>query len=54
MLSREEAVYWLANVTAADPALRSWALSGLRLMLCGAAGDKLVPRVVERMRARGW
>jgi hypothetical protein len=25
MLSREEAVYWLANVTNADPILRSWA-----------------------------
>jgi len=53
MLSREEAVYWLANVTTADPALRSWAISGLRLMLCGDSGDKRLPRVLERMRARG-
>jgi len=53
MLSREEAVYWLANVTTADPALRSWAVSGLRLILCGDSGDKRLPLVLERMRARG-
>lgn len=53
MLSREEAVYWLANVTTADPALRSWATSGLRILLCGESGDKRVPRILERMRARG-
>ncbi|NBC12559.1 MAG: hypothetical protein GVY09_04290 [Gammaproteobacteria bacterium] len=53
MLSREEAVYWLANVTTADPALRSWAVSGLRQMLCGGAGDKRLPQVLERIRARG-
>lgn len=53
MLSHEEAVYWLANVTTADPALRSWAVSGLRLMLCGDSGDKRLARVLERMRARG-
>lgn len=53
MLSREEAVYWLANVTTTDPALRSWAVSGLRLMLCGDSGDKRLPLVLERMRARG-
>lgn len=53
MFSREEAVYWLANVTTADPALRSWATSGLRMLLCGEAGDKRVPRILEKMRARG-
>lgn len=53
MFSREEAVYWLANVTTADPALRSWATSGLRMLLCGEAGDKRVPRMLERIRARG-
>ena len=53
MFSREEAVYWLANVTTADPALRSWATSGLRILLCGESGDKRVPRILERMRARG-
>ncbi|SFH38494.1 DUF7680 family protein [Modicisalibacter xianhensis] len=53
MFSREEAVYWLANVTTSDPALRSWATSGLRMLLCGEAGDKRVPRILERIRARG-
>lgn len=53
MFSREEAVYWLANVTTADPALRSWAISGLRMLLCGEAGDKRVPRILEKVRARG-
>jgi len=52
MFSREEAVYWLANVTTADPALRSWATSGLRMLLCGEAGDKRVPRILEKVRAR--
>ena len=52
-LSREEAVYWLANITTADPVLRSWAVSGLRLMLCGDAGDQRLPLVLERIRARG-
>lgn len=53
MFSREEAVYWLSNVTAADPALRSWATSGLRILLCGEAGDKRAPRILEKVRARG-
>ncbi|WP_136067363.1 DUF7680 family protein [Modicisalibacter radicis] len=53
MFSREEAVYWLANVTTADSALRSWATSGLRMLLCGEAGDKRVPRILEKVRARG-
>ncbi|WP_372374159.1 hypothetical protein ACDI10_09155 [Vreelandella venusta] len=53
MFSREEAVYWLANVTTADPALRSWATSGLRILLCGDSGDKRVPRILEKVRARG-
>lgn len=53
MFSREEAVYWLANVTTADTALRSWATSGLRMLLCGEAGDKRVPRILEKVRARG-
>lgn len=53
MLSREEAVYWLSNVSSADQAMRSWAVSGLRLMLCGESGDKRAPGVLERLRARG-
>lgn len=53
LFSREEAVYWLANITASDPALSSWAVRGLRMMLCGEAGDPRVPRVLGRLRARG-
>ena len=51
--SREEAVYWLANVTAADETLRAWAISGLRTMLAGEAGDKRIRLQLERLRARG-
>lgn len=53
LFSREEAVYWLANVTPSDPALASWAVRGLRLMLCGESGDPCVPQLLERLRARG-
>ncbi|MDZ7810494.1 MAG: hypothetical protein U5L11_10680 [Arhodomonas sp.] len=53
LFSREEAVYWLANITASDPTLAAWAVRGLRLMLCGEAGDPEVPRILERLRARG-
>lgn len=53
LFSREEAIYWLANATAADPALRSWAQRGQRLMLCGEAGDNRVTATLERIRARG-
>lgn len=53
LFSREEAVYWLANITASDPTLASWAVRGLRLMLCGEAGDAEVTRILERLRARG-
>lgn len=53
LFSREEAIYWLANATAADPALRSWAMRGQRLMLCGEAGDGRVTETLERIRARG-
>ena len=52
MFSREEAVYWLANVTSADPTLRSWATSGLRIALCGEAGDERIARVLDKVRAR--
>lgn len=52
LFSREEAIYWLANATAADPALRSWSIRGLRLMLCGEAGDQRVQQTLERIRAR--
>lgn len=53
LFSREESVYWLAHATAADPTLRSWALRGQRLMLCGEAGDERVNATLERIRARG-
>ena len=53
MFSREEAIYWLANVATSDPALRSWATTGLRMMLCGEAGDKRSAGILQRLRARG-
>ncbi len=53
MFSREEAVYWLANVTTTDQALRSWAMTGLRICLCGEASDPRIGKVLERIRARG-
>ena len=51
--SREEAVYWLANVTAADETLRAWAISGLRIMLAGEAGDQRIRAQLEKLRNRG-
>jgi hypothetical protein len=51
--SREEAVYWLSNVTAADETLRAWSISGLRTMLAGEAGDKRIREQLDRLRARG-
>jgi hypothetical protein len=53
MLSREEAVYWLANVTSADATLRSWATSGLRILLSGESGDPRASEVLDKVRARG-
>ncbi len=53
LFSREEAVYWLSNVTTTDNALRSWATSGLRIFLCGESGDKRIMRILDKVRARG-
>lgn len=53
LFSREEAVYWLANITASDPALSAWAVRGLRMMLCGESGDRRARLILERLRARG-
>ena len=52
LFSREEAVYWLANVTASNQTLRAWATTGLRTMLCGEAGDHRVQDELTRVRAR--
>jgi hypothetical protein len=54
LFSREEAIYWLANITPADPTMASWAVRGLRLMLCGdQPGDPRVTDLLTRLRARG-
>lgn len=51
--SREESVYWLSNATVSDPVLSSWAVRGLRMMLCGEAGDPRIETILARVRARG-
>ena len=52
LFSREEAVYWLSNITASSATFRSWAVSGLRTMLCGESGDKRIGEALERIRAK--
>lgn len=49
--TREEALYWLSRVTDFGPDMNRWAVSGLRLLLGGQAGDPAVQRMLEKMRA---
>ncbi|MBI3328694.1 MAG: hypothetical protein HYZ81_18580 [Nitrospinae bacterium] len=48
--TREEAAYWLSRTTSFGPDASRWALSGLRIMLGGQAGDPAVPRMLARLR----
>jgi hypothetical protein len=51
-LTREEAAYWLTRTTGSGPDGNRWAISGLRILLGGQAGDAGVGRELERLRVR--
>ena len=52
--SREEAVYWFSRITHYGPVANRWAVSGLRVMLCGQGNgqDAEVTAMLEKLRAR--
>lgn len=51
--SREEAAYWLSRTTRFGPDANRWAVSGLRIVLGGQAGDPAVDKMLERLRLSG-
>jgi len=52
--SREEAVYWFSRITHYGPVANRWAVSGLRVMLCGQGKgpDTEVESMLTKLRAR--
>lgn len=52
--SREEAVYWFSRITHYGPVANRWAVSGLRVMLCGQGKgqDAEVTAMLDKLRAR--
>ena len=50
LFSREEALYWFSRITDFGPDANRWAISGLRLMLGGQAGDAGVGRMLDKLR----
>jgi len=50
---REEAAYWLSRCTGFNPDENRWAVTGLRIVLCGESGDRAVAGQLQRQRARG-
>jgi hypothetical protein len=50
LFSREEALYWFSRITDFGPDANRWAISGLRLMLGGQAGDAGVSRMLDKLR----
>jgi hypothetical protein len=52
--SREEAVYWFSRITHYGPVANRWAVSGLRVMLCGQGKgpDAEVESMLTKLRAR--
>lgn len=52
--SREEAVYWFSRITHYGPVANRWAVSGLRVMLCGQGKgpDAEVASMLTKLRAR--
>lgn len=49
--TREEALYWLSRITDFGPDMNRWAVSGLRILLGGQAGDQAVEKLLEKLRA---
>lgn len=52
--SREEAGYWFSRITHYGPVANRWAVSGLRVMLCGQGKgpDTEVESMLAKLRAR--
>jgi len=52
--SREEAGYWFSRITHYGPVANRWAVSGLRVMLCGQGKgpDAEVDSMLTKLRAR--
>lgn len=50
--SREEAGYWFSRMTHYGPIANRWAVSGLRILLCGHGPDQDVETMLEKVRAR--
>lgn len=50
LFSREEAWYWFSRIADFGPDANRWAISGLRLMPGGQAGDAGVPRMPDKLR----
>lgn len=52
--SREEAGYWFSRITHYGPVANRWAVSGLRVMLCGQGKgpDAEVESMLTKLRAR--
>ena len=52
--SREEAGYWFSRITHYGPVANRWAVSGLRMMLCGQGKgpDTEVESMLTKLRAR--
>jgi hypothetical protein len=50
LFSREEALYWFSRITDFGPDANRWAISGLRVLLGGQAGDAGVARMLEKLR----
>lgn len=48
--TREEAAYWLSRTTSFGPIANRWALSGLRIMLGGQAGDPATATMLANLR----
>lgn len=48
--TREEAAYWLSRTTSFGPTANRWALSGLRILLGGQAGDPAVATMLADLR----
>lgn len=48
--TREEALYWLSRITDFGPDAGRWAISGLRILLGGHAGDDGIERMLDRVR----
>jgi len=50
--TREEASYWHSRMISFGPAANRWAMSGMKIMLCGQSGDKAVLDMLEALQTK--